>query len=600
MKKKFYFLWFVQFILVLNVWFLLNLYLGIWNLHEFIRLLFGIGGILWLSIFLPFAYYILWKHIKDIETYRMTRKKEDLVIAQKRAAGLPKWYLFLALILTFIGPNFAIFGYSFIDSMEYVMDILLAVSLLFIFWPPFDLALTANWEMWTSDIPLSEKYRAYSLKFRLFKACILLFFGGGIGMIVVGLAAFHNAQDLGDAFGFFLKKGLIFYLGTCILGVISAILLNKLVTQGIKESIRVADEVAKGNLDVDIRIVSRDEIGYLLDGSLREMIKNLRELFKASKEKEERAMLESKKAKQAQKIAEEARQQAERARIEGMKQAADQLQEIVEVLSSASEQMSSQIEETARGTREQEEMISQVTGSMENMNVSIQEKKQNIDKLVEFADNTKELAREGEVMVKDLVDKISFLYENSNSLRHTMEELGNQAQGIDQITEVIRDIADQTNLLALNAAIEAARAGEAGRGFAVVADEVRKLAEKTMTATGEVGEFIKRVKTSVSQNIEYTNNAADVIGKINEIAHNSRKRLKEVVGFVEELATEVQDIANTMDEFLSLTSEVNEAVSNVSMISQETAEAMNQSAQAVIDLNRISQELYDLIQQLKS
>lgn len=283
-----------------------------------------------------------------------------------------------------------------------------------------------------------------------------------------------------------------------------------------------------------------------------------------------------------------------------MRQAANQLQEIVEVLSSATEQMSSQIEETAKGTREQELMVRDVTESMERINLSIQEKQSNILQLATLAQETKLKAKEGEDMVKELVANISYLYENSKSLRETMEELGHHAEGIDQITEVIRDIADQTNLLALNAAIEAARAGEAGRGFAVVADEVRKLAEKTMTATGEVGEFIKKVKESVNENIQYTHNAAETIDKINVIAKDSRKRLNEVVEFIEKLASEVQEVAKTMEEFTSYISEVNETISNISTISQETAEAMNQSAQAVIDLTRISQELYDIIQNLRN
>ncbi|GAB6161319.1 hypothetical protein JCM12298_04780 [Desulfothermus naphthae] len=600
MKQKLYFLWFGQCVIVIGVWFFLNCYLKIWSLHELVMIMLRPSVILFLISFLPASYYTLWKHIKDVETYRQTMDKQDLIIAQKRAASLSSWYFYFVIFLALIGPNFAIFGCPFIDKMEYLISMLIAISLLLIFWPPFDLALAANWEMWTSDIPLSKIYRAPGLKFRLLKACILLFFGGGIGIITVGLAAIHHSHTLHEAYIFFLKKGILFFLAASVFGIASALMLTKLIIQGIEEVIKVADEVAKGNLDVDIKIITREEIGYLLDGSLRDMIKNLKKLFKTSKEKEKEAQLESRKAKEAQQEAEKARDRAERSKTEGMREAAEQLHEIVEVLSSASEEMSAQIEETAKGTREQEEMMSQVSASMEDMNISIQDKKQNLDKLVQLAEETKEKADQGEKMVKELIDKISFLYENSNSQRTTMEELGKQAEGIDQITEVIRDIADQTNLLALNAAIEAARAGEAGKGFAVVADEVRKLAEKTMTATGEVGEFIKKIKISVNQNIELTNNSADVIDHINEIADDSGKRLKEVVEFIEKLANEVLEVANTMEEFLDLTSQINETVSRVSSISQETAEAMNQSEQAVNDLNRISHELYNLIQRLKN
>ena len=196
MKQKLYFLWFGQFVMIIAVWFFLHWYLNIWSSHELITILLRPSLIIFLIVFLPLSYYGLWKHIKDVETYRQTRDKQDLIIAQKRAATLSYWYLYFIIFLVLIGPNFPIFGCPFIDKMEYLISMLLALSLLLIFWPPFDLALTANWEMWTSDIPLSTKYRAPGLKFRLLKACILLFFGGGIGIITVGLAAIHHAHTL--------------------------------------------------------------------------------------------------------------------------------------------------------------------------------------------------------------------------------------------------------------------------------------------------------------------------------------------------------------------------------------------------------------------
>lgn len=216
-KLKFYFLWFGQFIIVVYVWVAMNLFLGIWSFSETIKIHIGIGANLWLGTFMPIAFYILYKHIKDVETYRVTRKQEDLGKAQKRAASLSKWYLIMATIKATIGPNFAILEHSFffngfIDPIEYFLDILFSIALLLIFWPPFDLALSSLWERWTADIPLSKKYRAFSLKARIFKVCFLMFLGAGIGMILVGVAAYHNYDNFSDAFLFFFEKGLIFYL----------------------------------------------------------------------------------------------------------------------------------------------------------------------------------------------------------------------------------------------------------------------------------------------------------------------------------------------------------------------------------------------------
>ena len=112
-------------------------------------------------------------------------------------------------------------------------------------------------------------------------------------------------------------------------------------------------------------------------------------------------------------------------------------------------------------------------------------------------------------------------------------ELGKQAQGIGQILNVISDIADQTNLLALNAAIEAARAGEAGRGFAVVADEVRKLAEKTMTATGEVGEAIRNIQVGTQKNMSNVEQSVQAVVSATALADKSGNALVDIVNLVE-------------------------------------------------------------------
>ena len=129
-----------------------------------------------------------------------------------------------------------------------------------------------------------------------------------------------------------------------------------------------------------------------------------------------------------------------------------------------------------------------------------------------------------------------------------MGELGKQAQGIGQIITVIEDIADQTNLLALNAAIEAARAGEAGRGFAVVADEVRKLAEKTMSATREVVDFVGAIQDCAQKNVVATDSAVKLVEESTGLAGQSGEALHAIVGMVQRTADQVRAIATASEE----------------------------------------------------
>jgi len=180
-----------------------------------------------------------------------------------------------------------------------------------------------------------------------------------------------------------------------------------------------------------------------------------------------------------------------------------------------------------------------------------------------------------------------------------MTTLGAQAQGIGHIMNVISDIADQTNLLALNAAIEAARAGEAGRGFAVVADEVRKLAEKTMTATKEVGDAIKQIQQGTQKNIGNVDRTVKTIEEATRLAKTSGDALGEIVDFVDRSTDQVRSIATASEQQSSASEEINRSVEEVNRIAAETSDALRQSAQAVGELAQQAQELSTMIEDMQ-
>ena len=170
---------------------------------------------------------------------------------------------------------------------------------------------------------------------------------------------------------------------------------------------------------------------------------------------------------------------------------------------------------------------------------------------------------------------------------------------ITRIMNVISDIADQTNLLALNAAIEAARAGEAGRGFAVVADEVRKLAEKTMASTNDVGNAIKAIQESTAKSMTGVDQAVERIGEANELASRSGAALEEIVATVEATGDQVNAIATASEEQSAASEEINQSIVQVNDMSRQTAEAMGEAAKAVSELAAQAQGLTALIQELK-
>ncbi len=360
-----------------------------------------------------------------------------------------------------------------------------------------------------------------------------------------------------------------------------------------------AQKIAEGDFETKMdRSLFGGELLTLHD-ALRSMVDNLVKFISTAEEKSKEAEQQTQAANEALEEARLAKEAAERAKAEGMLQAARELEGIVEQITSASEELSSQIEESARGSETQRERTSESATAMEQMNASVLEVAQNASQAAESALDAKKNAEDGGRIVADVVSSIDSVNKASSKMVSGLNELGTQAEGISQVITVITDIADQTNLLALNAAIEAARAGEAGRGFAVVADEVRKLAEKTMQATQEVEQAVHAIQSETRRNIDEMNNAANMVAKSTEYAGQAGESLETIVENVDSTADQVRAIATASEEQSAASEQINRGTDEVNRIAMETAEAMHQSMTAVSDLARLSGDLQKLIDDLK-
>ncbi|BBD08620.1 methyl-accepting chemotaxis protein [Desulfovibrio ferrophilus] len=281
------------------------------------------------------------------------------------------------------------------------------------------------------------------------------------------------------------------------------------------------------------------------------------------------------------------------------KAAGDAEQVSVNVSSSADE-LSAQVEEASRGSDGQLARTSEVATAMEQMNATVLEVAQNADSAAELADRTKIKAQEGQTVVEESVRIAEHVATQAMGLQESMKELGSQAEDVGRIVEVITDIADQTNLLALNAAIEAARAGEAGRGFAVVADEVRKLAERTMSATQEVTQSIQTIQNSAKASVASTEEAVVSVEQSREKAHVSGEALAEILGMVENTADQVRSIATAAEEQSATSEQITRSTEDINSIANETAQAMTEAAKAVNDLAEQAQALRGIIEDMRS
>ncbi len=360
-----------------------------------------------------------------------------------------------------------------------------------------------------------------------------------------------------------------------------------------------AQKVADGNLDDELTVKSNDEVGILVQ-ALGKMVASLRDMISQAEIKTKEAENQAEAARQATEAAEVAKQQADTAKHEGMLQAAMQIDGVMQRLSSTSQRLAVQVKQATEGVDRQSARTTETATAMEQMNLTVGEVARSASESASHADNAKCKALEGNKSVEQVIASIAVVNTQAEELQNCMTSLGTQAEDIGRIMQVIDDIADQTNLLALNAAIEAARAGEAGRGFAVVADEVRKLAEKTMQATKEVGHAIASIQEGARKSIAETQHASNSVAESTALAKQSGAALAEIVDLITNTALQVTSIATAAEEQSATSDSINKAVDEISHIAIQAAELMDLSSKAVMDLTKEADELHSIVRSLKN
>ena len=273
--------------------------------------------------------------------------------------------------------------------------------------------------------------------------------------------------------------------------------------------------------------------------------------------------------------------------------------EVASRVAAATEELSSQVELITHGAELQRSQVESTATAMAEMNATVLEVARNAGDAAQHSEQAQQKAVSGEQLVEKAVASINTVNKLAEVLQEDMQKLGTLATNIDGVVLVISDIADQTNLLALNAAIEAARAGEAGRGFAVVADEVRKLAEKTMHATQEVSGSIHAIQQSARVSIDEVQEVVSTIRSATEYTNASGDALREIVRIASTSSAIVSSIATAAEQQSATSEEINRAIDEISSIAAETTDGMLQSSQAVQDLARTAQELDTVMERLK-
>ncbi|PTQ67495.1 methyl-accepting chemotaxis protein [Pseudomonas sp. GV071] len=348
---------------------------------------------------------------------------------------------------------------------------------------------------------------------------------------------------------------LVASLVAVVLGLIAALFITRQIVGPLKTVLRRVERIASGDLSHDIETRRGDELGQL-QSSMQQMTLGLRDL------------------------------------IGGIRDGVTQI-------ASAAEQLSAVTEQTSAGVNSQKVETDQVATAMHEMTATVQEVARNAEEASEAAKAADLQARDGDRVVGEAVAQIERLAVAVGSSTNAMNDLKRESDKIGSVLDVIKSVAQQTNLLALNAAIEAARAGEAGRGFAVVADEVRSLAQRTQQSTEEIEELISGLQSGTQQVATTLESSRDLTDSSVELTRRAGESLGSITRTVSAIQAMNQQIATAAEEQTAVAEEINRSVLNVRDVSEQTAAASEETAASSVELARLGGHLQSLVQRFR-
>jgi len=334
-------------------------------------------------------------------------------------------------------------------------------------------------------------------------------------------------------------------------GLLAAWAITRQIVIPLRQTLNAADRIASGDLRQDLKVERRDELGQL-QRSMQRMTVSLREL------------------------------------IGGIGDGVTQI-------ASAAEELSAVTEQTSAGVNNQKVETDQVATAMNEMAATVQEVARNAEEASEAALVADQQAREGDRGVGEAIAQSERLAHEMNHSSEAMGQLKGESDKIGSVLDVIKSVAQQTNLLALNAAIEAARAGEAGRGFAVVADEVRSLAQRTQQSTEEIEALIASLQNGTQQVVSTMDASRNLTDSSVELTRRAGTSLDTITRTVSSIQAMNQQIAAAAEQQSAVAEEINRSVMNVRDVSDQTSAASEETAASSVELARLGTHLQGLV-----
>ena len=352
-----------------------------------------------------------------------------------------------------------------------------------------------------------------------------------------------------------LKKNSLLILGSSALallvGLIAAWVITRLIVAPLRSVIRVAQQIAAGDLSAKVEVTRRDEIGQLM--------------------------------------------QAMQQMGEGLSQIVSGLQAGIEQLATSAQSLSAVTEQTNLEVSSQKEETEQVATAMNQMTATVHDVARNAEEAAQAAQTADGKVESGQQVVRQSMVRIEQLADSATSASSSIESLSAEIHNIGTVLGVIKSVAEQTNLLALNAAIEAARAGEQGRGFAVVADEVRALAKRTQQSTEEIERLVSALRSAAQASVQQIQSSGELVKLAVSDALQTESALGSIAAAVSLIQQMNQQIAAAAEEQSSVAEEINRSVTSIRASADQSSLAMQGNAASSIELAQLGVELKGMV-----
>lgn len=534
------------------VWAAIGVTVGTVSVSEIISIIFSLQTLLYVMVVTTAMLLYFNSQLSVIKLFLDNKSHQTQDAIDKIIARLPVHLYVGGFFYVICGSYIALSGREFLTDFEFVIYNLLAIPVFFLFVVPFFISFFRSLEAWVSDIYLPKKYKSLSFAKRLMLSILSSSFGA-IWLMAILNVYLQGQED--SSLDTTIIKSVSFAIVALLMILINISFILKQ-TVGPVQKISMLFSEDKENLDKKLAIDLRDEIGFMMN-NINRFFDSIKEILTGAKEVSGNNINVSKK----------------------MTEASNNI---------------------ATSVQKQDLLIIEVSRKGSDMKVMLDESLNQANNAKQEITSAKKRLGSMHKDTTKMIQSIQATAQREAELSVSISQLSSDAEQIKNVLTVISDIADQTNLLALNAAIEAARAGEHGRGFAVVADEVRKLAERTQKSLVEIHSTVNIIVQSINDSSSQMQENVKEIEALSQMSQEVEERLVEMTSSIDQMTKATNDSAQSSTTIASETEKIIEEIQEIDGLSKENHANAGKIQEAGRDLNALTQELDGVLNKLRT